>query len=43
MIHLTDTLNIQGNGWAGSVFLFVLGLILYGVSGFFKSVRHIKL
>ena len=47
MMNLTDRLNIhlniQGNVWAGSVFLFIFGLILYGVSWFLKYLRHIKL
>lgn len=43
MTRLTDRLHVEGNMWAGSVFLFLFGLLLYGVSWFFKSLRHIKL
>ena len=38
-MNLTDRLKIQGNVWVGSVFLFLFGLLLYGVSWFVKNLR----
>jgi hypothetical protein len=38
-MNLTDRLKIQGHVWAGSIFLFLFGLLLYGVSWFVKNLR----
>ncbi len=41
VMDLTDRLKFQGNLWAGSLFLFLFGVLLYGVSWFVKNLRLI--
>jgi hypothetical protein len=42
-MDLADTLKIEGNLFVASIFLFIFGLLTYGVSWFLKYLRYVKI